>query len=99
MGATTEDRPTPTPPRKRNTMKKVIGKADEAETVPSAAVTRVGTGARAVASAPTPKRMPIQKRMGLRPKRSASLPATMAPQIVPMVAMATIMPSPMEESA
>ena len=80
-------------------MKKVIGKEDEAENVSSAAFTRVGTGARAVASAPTPKRTPIQKRIGLRPNRSASFPATMAPQIVPMVAMATIMPSPTEESA
>ena len=80
-------------------MKKVIGKEDEADTVPSAPVTSLGRGASAVARAPTPKRTPIQNRIGLRPKRSARLPATMAPQIVPMVAMATIMPSPKEDRA
>ena len=80
-------------------MKKAIGKEDAATNFPSATGISDGTGARAVASAPTPKRIPIQKRIGLRPNRSASFPATMAPQIVPMVAMATIMPSPMEERA
>ena len=99
MGATTEDMPTPTPPRKRKTMKKVMGIDEEAVMAPPAPATRSGVGARAVARAPTPKRIPIQKRTGLRPKRSASLPAMMAPNMVPMVAMATIMPSPKEDSA
>ena len=91
--------PTPTPPRKRKTMKKVMGIDEEAVMAPPAPATRSGVGARAVARAPTPKRIPIQNRTGLRPKWSARRPATIAPRIVPMVAMATIMPSPKEDSA
>ncbi len=61
MGAT-GDRPS----AERNTMKKVIGKEDEADTVPSAPVTSVGGRGRAVAKSTNAEGTPIQNRIGLR---------------------------------